>query len=69
MARFFVVGYTEAANRDFSFTVRAFDATSGKLIWKDSFARQLGGDALVNDATVSGNKVFVVGHTSTSDQF
>ena len=63
----FAVGTTETAAGGNAFAVRAYDATSGKLLWDDNYNRE-GGNLwdVAYRAVAKDNRVFVVGQTMTA---
>jgi uncharacterized membrane protein len=64
--RVFVAGYTTTSAGGEAFTVRAYSAKDGSLLWKDYYDREGNGDDLALAIAVKGNTVFVAGQTTTS---
>ena len=65
-SRVFVAGYTYTSAGDLAFTVRAYSAKDGRLLWSDFYDRQGTGTDVANAIAVKGNRVFVAGMTYTS---
>jgi len=62
----FVAGATETSAGGAAFTVRAYSAKDGSLLWGDNFDREGDLDDIANAVAVQGKKVFVAGLTRTS---
>jgi TolB-like protein len=62
----FVAGATETSAGGAAFTVRAYSAKDGSLLWGDNFDREGDLDDIANAVAVQGKKVFVAGLTETS---
>jgi TolB-like protein len=62
----FVAGLTRASAGGAAFTLRAYSAKDGSLLWGDNFDREGDLDDIANAVAVQGNKVFVAGLTETS---
>jgi glucose dehydrogenase len=56
----FIAGKTRRGGGDTDFLVRAYDATDGRLLWRDSFDRG-GGDDDALGITLAGERVIAVG--------
>jgi glucose dehydrogenase len=61
--RVFVVGRARPLGRTLSWFVRAYDATSGGVLWEDHSAVGIGGQA--QSVAVAGNRVIVAGNVVT----
>jgi TolB-like protein len=61
----FVAGMTSTLAGGYAFTVRAYSATDGSLLWADYYDREGKGYDAANAIAVKGNTVFVAGITST----
>ncbi len=57
----FVVGKTETKAGGFAFTVRAYDATNGTLLWSDYYDREKSKEDVAQTVAIGDNKVFVGG--------
>jgi hypothetical protein len=64
--RVFVAGYTSTSAGGRAFTVRAYSAKDGSLLWGDYYDREGAGNDLATAIAVQGNRVFVGGQTETS---
>ena len=62
----FVAGHTSTGTGGIAFTVRAYSAKDGRLLWGDDYDREGGGSDRANAIAVQGNSVFVAGRTYTS---
>jgi TolB-like protein len=62
----FVTGLTETSAGGAAFTVRAYSAKDGSLLWADNYDREGDLDDMANAVAVQGNKVFVAGLSRTS---
>ncbi|MDI6761327.1 MAG: PQQ-binding-like beta-propeller repeat protein [Candidatus Brocadiaceae bacterium] len=64
--RVFVVGNTETAIGGLAFSIRAYNAINGTLLWEDHYDREGSLEDGASEVAVSGNKVFVAGWTYTT---
>jgi TolB-like protein len=65
-SRVFVAGSSGTVAGGMAFTVRAYNAKSGALLWEDHFDREGSRDDRASGIAVSGRRVFAVGWTQTS---
>src|SRR3989338_4688646 len=63
--RVFVVGDSETTAGSSAFTVRAYDAKNGSLLWESNYDREGGLFDMSWGMTVKDNRVFAVGTTET----
>jgi TolB-like protein len=63
--RVFVAGWSQTSAGGYSFSVRAYDAIGGRLLWENHFDREGELEDWANKIVVKGNKVFAVGATET----
>ena len=62
----FVAGATETSAGGDAFTLRAYSAKNGRLIWGDNYDREGDLDDIANVVAVQGREVFMAGLTRTS---
>ncbi len=62
----YVAGSTQTTAGGYAFTVRAYDPTSGSLLWADYFDREATGFDEARAVAVDKNGVYVAGSTQTT---
>ena len=64
--RVFAVGESETTAGSSAFTVKAYDASNGKLLWENYYDREGAGWDGAYKVVVEGDKIFVSGQTETA---